>query len=954
MRSIRPSLVRAALAVVAIAAALPWAAPGGTRAQDQDLPTLDRIVASLSVDERIGQLVMVNFVGDDVSPEADIAGLIRDYNVGAVLVTASNGNIINRDDTAAQLAALSNGLQDRAAESTARDGYVVPLFIATDNEGDLFPFTNVTHDYTQIPNNMAIGATFDKTHAKAAGDVVGRELSAAGINLLLGPVVDVLDSPRSGGDGDIGIRSFGGNPAWAGALARAYIAGVHEGSGGRMLTVAKHFPGHGGSDRATDNEVPTVNKTLDQLRATELAPFAAVAREDADDPLGTTDAMMVSHIRYRNFLQGGSDRFTRPISLDAAAFRALMDGEGFAEWHADHMVMADALGVEAVKAWYRDTEGQAVFPHRTVVREALLAGNDLLPLVGFYADPARPGWQENQLPLMQDAIVYMREQYAADSEFRRRADEAVRKVIAAKMTLYPQMLAGDAQVDPAQATAVAGGGREAMSALADAALTLIEPASVSALRTRFPRGPQSPEKVLIVECWSDCYPYRVMTQLEMQNQLLAAYGPNGAGRLQPEDVATISFGDLDAWLSAPSAAENAATAQAFGDADWIVFVLTEYVPQFRPASGAVKRFLDATPIDLRNKNLVAIAYNVPYHLDSTEISKLGAYFAVYQKTDYAIATGFRALFGEIEPRGRSPVNISGVFYNVAEATQPDPSQDVALSVFGFDADEVPAGDAVALVAGPVRDRNGNPVADGTMVSFALTKEAGATVTARVATVDGLASAQLPLDGAGSYAATASIGTLTATPLAMRVRGDAATPAAVPSPAAAGDGDGGIGNVTLAVALGVPATIGVIVLIGAVVFFARRRSRAGAVVPALATATAGPLGSAVVMEPHAASAAPPLALRVDAETRRVYVKGVEARPPLSNEQFRLLSYLYERAGKVVPREELVRHVWPDAHLEGVSEEALDALVRRVRDRIVQAGGERAYLVTLRGQGFRLEV
>ena len=87
---------------------------------------------------------------------------------------------------------------------------------------------------------------------------------------------------------------------------------------------------------------------------------------------------------------------------------------------------------------------------------------------------------------------------------------------------------------------------------------------------------------------------------------------------------------------------------------------------------------------------------------------------------------------------------------------------------------------------------------------------------------------------------------------------------------------------------------------------------------------------------------------------MYVHGVEAKPGLSNEQFRLLAYLYERAGKVVGREELVRHIWPDAHVEGVSEEALDALVRRVRERIVQAGGERSYIVTLRGQGFRLEV
>ena len=227
------------------------------------------------VEDRIGQLVMVNFVGDDVSPESDIAGLIRDYNVGSVLVTASNGNIVNRGDTPGQLAALTNGLQERAFEATARSDdareYFVPLLIATDNEGDLFPFTNVTQNYTAIPNNMTIGATWKKEYAQKTGEIVGRELSAAGINMLLGPVVDVLETPRAGGRGDIGVRSFGGNPAWVGMLGRAYVRGVHRGSGGRMIAVAKHFPGHGGSDRSTDSEVPTVIKSLPQLRASSVS-----------------------------------------------------------------------------------------------------------------------------------------------------------------------------------------------------------------------------------------------------------------------------------------------------------------------------------------------------------------------------------------------------------------------------------------------------------------------------------------------------------------------------------------------------------------------------------------------------------------------------------------------------------------------------------------------------------
>ena len=104
--------------------------PRSSHAQTPDGAFLDRVIASLSVNERVGQLVMVNFVGDDVSASSDVATLIRDYNVGSVLVTASNGNIVNRGDTAAQLSALTQGLQQRAFDASARndgaDQYFLP------------------------------------------------------------------------------------------------------------------------------------------------------------------------------------------------------------------------------------------------------------------------------------------------------------------------------------------------------------------------------------------------------------------------------------------------------------------------------------------------------------------------------------------------------------------------------------------------------------------------------------------------------------------------------------------------------------------------------------------------------------------------------------------------------------------------------------------------------------
>jgi DNA-binding response OmpR family regulator len=95
------------------------------------------------------------------------------------------------------------------------------------------------------------------------------------------------------------------------------------------------------------------------------------------------------------------------------------------------------------------------------------------------------------------------------------------------------------------------------------------------------------------------------------------------------------------------------------------------------------------------------------------------------------------------------------------------------------------------------------------------------------------------------------------------------------------------------------------------------------------------------------------LRIDATTMSVYVNGEPLDPPLSGPQYELLLALYQAGGALVPRDDIVRAVWPDADPGGVSEDALDALVRRVRMRLEEADPEHPYVVTLRGYGFRLD-
>lgn len=95
------------------------------------------------------------------------------------------------------------------------------------------------------------------------------------------------------------------------------------------------------------------------------------------------------------------------------------------------------------------------------------------------------------------------------------------------------------------------------------------------------------------------------------------------------------------------------------------------------------------------------------------------------------------------------------------------------------------------------------------------------------------------------------------------------------------------------------------------------------------------------------------LRLDREARRAFVGNVEIDPPLSPPQYRLLELLYINTGRICTREQVVETVWPEVVSEGVSEQAIDALVRRLRDRVAELDPDWQYIITVRGHGFRLE-
>jgi hypothetical protein len=100
-------------------------------------------------------------------------------------------------------------------------------------------------------------------------------------------------------------------------------------------------------------------------------------------------------------------------------------------------------------------------------------------------------------------------------------------------------------------------------------------------------------------------------------------------------------------------------------------------------------------------------------------------------------------------------------------------------------------------------------------------------------------------------------------------------------------------------------------------------------------------------------APSRRLRLDRLARRVWIGSREIRPPLSPAQYRLLELLNDPAGQVRSRDEIIDSVWTEAERDGVSEQAIDALVRRLRERLSEIDPDRVYVITVRGHGFRLD-
>ena len=265
---------------------------------------VENILRAMSPAERVGQLFLIPFEGTSVTEGSDIYDLITNYHIGGVVLSAERDNFVEEETVTAawrliqqlQQANWNSKLGEGNVNPNQLKGYV-PLYVGMSLVRSDNRTAQILSGLTQYPSPMSIGATWSSELAQEVGAVIGQELSALGVNLFLGPGLDVVDSKDSVASSFANTQSFGGDPYWVGELGKAYVQGIHQGSQNRISVIAQHFPGLGSVDRPPYDEVSTIQKTLDQLEQIELAPYFSLTGDD--DPQRQVDGLMISACVFR-------------------------------------------------------------------------------------------------------------------------------------------------------------------------------------------------------------------------------------------------------------------------------------------------------------------------------------------------------------------------------------------------------------------------------------------------------------------------------------------------------------------------------------------------------------------------------------------------------------------------------------------------------------------------------
>jgi beta-N-acetylhexosaminidase len=557
---------------------------------------IDKTMAALSMEEKVGQLLMPSFESSFIPTDSDefdrLQSLVTETHVGGflvfctsepvppVLLNATYGSV--RLGQAHAAAATLNRLQALAR---------VPLLNSADFE---FGVGMRIAGGTQFPRAMAFGAAGDAMLAEQAGRIVADESRAIGVHVDFAPVADVNNNPRNP---VINTRAFGEDPQRVGEMAAAFVRGLRAGG---VIATPKHFPGHG--DTAVDTHLGLASISHDRARldAVELAPFRQALSAGAD-------AIMVAHVALPRLDTSGT-----PATMSAPIVSDLLRRQvGF-----EGLVFTDSMSMAAI--------ARMASPGDAAVR-AIEAGADVVvhsPDDGAAAEALKAAVANGRISTA-------------------RLDASVQRLLTAKARLG---LHRSRTVDLREVEARVGGRRHAAVArtISERSLTLVrnKPGHV-------PIDAPHSTRVLVLSVLD--YP---------GNWRIAAPGRTFIPAIRDRwpDVTAIELSDR----STPSELDLVrASAPGYGAIVMAIYVRAASGSGRLDLAAPVARLVnDMARLSTSERPVVTVFFGNPYAAAS--VSELPAMLLTYDFGDLAEASAARALSGEVPVTGKLPIAIPGL------------------------------------------------------------------------------------------------------------------------------------------------------------------------------------------------------------------------------------------------------------------------------------------------------
>lgn len=364
------------IGVVCYFIATPMLDEGKTNNLNEEIletPKEDEVQAlfdSLSLDEKIAQMLIIDFQNQTIDEEK--LNLLREIKPGGFILFGEN--FTTYDET---LNLIKN------IKSTSE----IPMFISVDEEGGrVSRLSNISDiNLNDIPPAFSIGNTNDPNIAYSIGEIIGKRLSVFGINMDFAPVIDIYSNPNNTVIGD---RAFGTNSSLVSKMGLQVAKGLNDQN---VISVYKHFPGHGDTTADSHYELPVVTKTVEELENLEFIPFQNAIDNGAE-------VIMIAHLAMPNITSDNT-----PSSLSKEIVTGLLrEKMGY-----KNLIVTDSLKMKAITDNYSE---------RDIYKLAINAGVDLLLM------PKDP----------QKAIALIKEMVESGEISEDRINESVMKILRLK------------------------------------------------------------------------------------------------------------------------------------------------------------------------------------------------------------------------------------------------------------------------------------------------------------------------------------------------------------------------------------------------------------------------------------------------------------------------------------------------------------------------------------------